>query len=52
LALYRNNIGDDGARAIAGSSTLTNLISLDLGENNIGVEGRGIVRGRFPFAIF
>jgi hypothetical protein len=37
LTLWNNNIGDEGARAIAAS--LTSLTSLNLGGNNIGVEG-------------
>ena len=39
LNLNFNRIGDEGARAIAGSSNFINLESLKLGQNKIGTEG-------------
>ena len=39
LNLGGNDIGPEGAQAIANSAILQNLTSLDLGNNNIGREG-------------
>ncbi|HIE42916.1 MAG TPA: hypothetical protein EYP95_06825, partial [Nitrospinaceae bacterium] len=39
LDLNFNQIGDEGAKAIAQSPLLANLVSLKLGQNRIGSKG-------------
>ena len=45
LDLGGNNIGTQGASAIAGSENLSNLTELHLGHNNIGDEGARAIAG-------
>ncbi len=45
LNLYPNKIGDEGARALAGSPYLAALFSLNLCENEIGDEGARALAG-------
>jgi hypothetical protein len=40
LELRRNEIGDEGARALASSANLPALTSLNLLENNVSEESR------------
>ena len=43
LDLSQNDIGAQGALAIANSSLMSNLASLNLSDNNIGVEGAVVI---------
>ena len=52
LNLSWNDIGPEGAQAIANSAFLKNLTSLNLGSNGIGIEGENAIKKRYPFAVF
>ena len=43
LYLYNNNIGAEGARALAQSEHLPALTVLHLGGNHIGAEGKALL---------
>jgi hypothetical protein len=47
LSLHNNNIGDEGALALAASPYFTRLSKLGLSGNHLSEAGENVLRGRF-----